>query len=117
METSLTTGKPSRTNFKSQITNGLAQLAHYKSYFDDPANATYAEQTFGIRVNNPELILIVGNRDNLYEDEVSKASSLYAQCFHVLDYDSVASLVDNARGRKAIGLSKSADVEASRDGK
>jgi hypothetical protein len=92
LQRTLTTGGQHRRRFKEVIMEGVAQLAHYADYFKEPANAEYAEKQFGIRVKDPTLFLIVGERDNLPERELREASRMLDDRYRILDYDTVAEL-------------------------
>jgi hypothetical protein len=92
LEKALTTGGPSRTKFKEVILEGAAQLAEYADYFNDSANARFAFDLHGIRVRNPTLFLIVGERDNLPNEELTQAARMLNDNYRIIDYDTIAEL-------------------------
>jgi hypothetical protein len=92
LQTTLTTGGQKRRRFKEVILEGAAQLAHYADYFKDPLNAKFAEDECGIRVNNPNLFLIVGDRDNMPQQVVLEAARMLDDRYQILDFDTVAEL-------------------------
>ncbi len=69
----------------------MAQLANYKEYFDYPKNADYARDKYGIQVNEPKLVLVVGSWENSSSDEVNQAQRRYPD-IEVIDYDTFCHL-------------------------
>lgn len=87
----ITKGKRSRRRFIDYVEEGVAQLANYAEYFDYAKNREHALQKYGIQVKNPNLILIVGNYDNVNKTEVEEASRRLKN-FTIIDYDSFLQL-------------------------
>lgn len=85
----LTTGEHRRRAFIHYINNGIAQLANYRDYFSFEKNKKYAEKNFGIKINNPKLILIVGNYENYNTEEIREASRPFDKDIIIIDYDSI----------------------------
>ncbi len=88
---SLTKGGNRRRRFVDAAYEGAAQLANYKEYFDHPKNADHAKEKYGIEVDNPRLILIVGNYDNTDVEEVRQAARSHKD-IEFIDYDTLCQL-------------------------
>lgn len=87
--TTLTRGGFSRRRFIDEVGEGIAQLANYEDYFQFESNAAFAKEKYGVEVESPELILIVGNYENANREEVQEASRSMKPNYTVLDYDSL----------------------------
>ncbi|SDR36997.1 protein of unknown function [Pseudomonas grimontii] len=87
----ITKASRSRRRFIDYVAEGMAQLANYREYFKYPKNAGLAKKKYGIEVNNPRLILVVGSWDNLDADEVNQACRQYTG-IDVIDYDTLSQL-------------------------
>jgi len=88
---SLTKGKDLRKKFVDYVYEGISQLVNYEAYFNFEKNAAYAWKKFGIKINNPRLILVVGNDENLPVEEAEKALKLHPN-ITIVDYDTLISL-------------------------
>lgn len=86
---SITKGGHSRRRFIDYVQEGLAQLANYEQYFQFKENAEYAKQEFGILVDKPRLILIVGNYENVDIEEIQEAERMLKTGYSIMDYDSM----------------------------
>lgn len=85
----LTKGRRERRSFSSYIDSGIHQLVHYDEYFSYEDNASYALQEHGIVVHEPNLYLIVGNRENLPYYEKAQALEAYRDRINIIDYESL----------------------------
>jgi hypothetical protein len=86
---SITKGERKRRRFIDNVNEGIAQLANYNEYFRFERNREYALNKYGIKVNNPNLVLVVGNYDNANKDEIEEASRHQLQNISIVDYDSL----------------------------
>jgi len=85
----LTKGEHSRRRFKDDVYEGIAQLANYEQYFSYPENAKYAKVKYGVEINSPKLILIIGNYENFDIQQLQEASRSLKDNYTVIDYDSL----------------------------
>jgi len=85
----ITKGKPSRRRFIDYVAEGIAQLAAYEDYFKHKINADYAVKKFGITVDNPQLVLVVGNYENTDIYEVKEAARVLKPNYTIIDYDTL----------------------------
>lgn len=91
----LTKGKHKRRRFVDAVQEGIAQLVNYEEYFTFDKNREFAKNRYNVEVEEPELILIVGNYENLNVEEVREASrSLKSNC-RIIDYDTLNALFLN----------------------
>ena len=91
--------KPSKTNlvasssggrrkrFGSYVRDGIQQLAEYQEYFNDERNADFAESTYGVKIANPKLYLVVGSWENIKHDDANQAMLSEKTNLTILDYD------------------------------
>lgn len=77
-----------RRQFIDYVGQGICQLANYREYFEYPENAALAKLKYGIEVNDPKLVLIVGSWENVDTDEVNQACRQYKNV-SVVDYDTL----------------------------
>ncbi len=87
----VTKGGRKRRRFIDYVEEGVAQLVNYKEYFDYPQNAAYAKNKYGIEVNKPKLVLVVGSWENSLPDEINQARRRYPD-IDVIDYDTFCHL-------------------------
>jgi hypothetical protein len=87
----ITKGERRRRRFIDAVSEGVAQLAHYDEYFRYPKNRAWAYDRYGVTFDNPRKILIVGNYENVNQDEIIEASRMLKP-FEILDYDSILQL-------------------------
>lgn len=88
---SITKAGRSRRRFIDYVEEGVSQLANYREYFTYPGNAEYARKKYGIEVNNPKLVLVVGSYENSYSDQISQACRKYNNV-EVIDYDTLCQM-------------------------
>lgn len=88
---SVTKAGRNRRRFIDYVEEGISQLANYREYFKYPRNAALAKQKYGIEVNDPMLILVVGSWENVDVDEVNQACRKYRNV-DVIDYDTVCQM-------------------------
>lgn len=79
-------GSP-RARFVDYVNEGLSQLEDYEYYFSFQANRDYALNKYGICVDNPRKILVVGNSENVDIEEVRAALRPFRSGFDIVDYD------------------------------
>lgn len=103
---SLTHRSKRRRGFIDGVDDGLGQLADYDAYFQTPENAEYARSKFGISVNNPRKLLIVGNGYNYNAEAVAQALRKYDSTYSVLSYDSLLILYLASQGYDMPAVSK-----------
>ncbi|HEC30450.1 MAG TPA: DUF4263 domain-containing protein [Candidatus Yonathbacteria bacterium] len=87
----VTKGGRRRRRFIDYVEEGIAQLVNYEEYFTYPKNAEHAKKKYGIEVNEPKLVLVVGNWENSSSEEVEQARRRY-QNIDILDYDTFCHL-------------------------
>ncbi|MBC2861025.1 DUF4263 domain-containing protein [Stappia sp. 28M-7] len=90
-------GSIPRRRFVDYVNEGISQLYNYKKYFDFQKNREYTLHKYGVFVENPKLILVVGNLENLPPEEVSRAMAPY-KGLEIIDYDTLVSLFINNTG-------------------
>lgn len=87
-------GSIPRRRFVDYVNEGISQLYNYKKYFEFQKNREHALHKYGVVVENPKLILVVGNLENLPPEEVSRAMAPY-KGLEIIDYDTLVSLFIN----------------------
>ncbi|MFB2990915.1 Shedu anti-phage system protein SduA domain-containing protein [Klebsiella pneumoniae] len=87
---SLTKGERRRRRFIDDVNEGLAQLDNYEEYFKFEKNSQHALERYSVEVNVPKKILIIGNVENINQDEVEQALRGRHNTL-VVDYDSLIS--------------------------
>ena len=87
----VTKGGRKRRRFIDYVEEGVAQLANYEEYFTYSKNAVHAMEKYGIKVENPKLVLVVGSWENSSPDEVSQARRRYSN-IEIIDYDTFCHL-------------------------
>ena len=92
-EKSLTTGSRARFKFKDYVQKSIAQLTGYERYFKNHKNHHWIKKKLGVQVNNPRLIGIVGNYDNLKESDKKLALSQYKSNIIILSYADLINLL------------------------
>jgi hypothetical protein len=86
----ITTDQRARRKFIATVINGIAQLANYKFYFSFEKNRNHAYEKYGIEIENPNLILVVGSMENVNKDTVIEALRLH-EGMSIIDYDTLVS--------------------------
>lgn len=90
-KTSLTKGNRNRRRFIDYVEEGVAQLANYEEYFEYSENCKHALNKYEIKVKQPNLVLVVGNFDNVNKIEIEEASRKLKN-ITIIDYDSFLQL-------------------------
>jgi uncharacterized protein with GYD domain len=85
----ITKGQHKRRRFIDYVGEGIAQLSNYKEYFTYEKNRSHAFSKYGIKVENPKLILVVGSYDNVNAKEVREACRAYKEELEIRDYDTL----------------------------
>ncbi|MEO1536555.1 MAG: hypothetical protein AAFR73_02395 [Pseudomonadota bacterium] len=94
----LVTGKGRERIFLQYLEKGIAQLATYKHYFTFPKNRAFASREYGVSVAKPNLVLVVGHKENAIPQEVEVALRRYlSDAYSIIDYDSLCALFLNSR--------------------
>jgi hypothetical protein len=88
----ITKGEHRRRRFINYVEEGIAQLANYNEYFKFRKNAEWASSRYGVKVDNPRLILVVGNYENASREEIDEAIRKLKPNYQILDYDTLNSL-------------------------
>ncbi len=88
---SIVKGGRKRRRFIDYVEEGVAQLANYREYFEYPKNRELAKKKYGIEVNEPKLVLIVGNWENTDITEIKEACRRYKDV-NIIDYDTFTHL-------------------------
>jgi hypothetical protein len=88
----ITKGGHRRRRFIDYVEEGIAQLANYQDYFNFEKNAKHAESEHGVKVDNPDLYLVVGSYENSTKDEIEEASRRLKPNYYVIDYDTLNAL-------------------------
>lgn len=84
----ITKAKRCRRRFIDYVQDGAAQLANYREYFSYKKNSDYAKEKFGVQLDNPNLILVVGNYDNIDKIAVQEACRQLSN-ITIIDYDTL----------------------------
>jgi hypothetical protein len=87
----VTKGGRKRRRFIDYVEEGVAQLANYEEYFTYTKNADHAKEKYGIEVEKPKLVLVVGSWENSSPQEVKQARRRYAG-IEIIDYDTFCRL-------------------------
>ena len=87
----VTKGGRKRRRFIDYVEEGVAQLVNYEEYFTYPKNAIHAKKKYGIEVEKPKLVLVVGSWENSSPEEVNQARRRYAG-IEIIDYDTFCQL-------------------------
>ena len=66
--TQLVRAQRSRVRFRDAVMEGVAQLAHYRDWFDDRANRESFRVKYGLAAFQPRVILVIGRRQSFYDD-------------------------------------------------
>jgi len=88
----ITKGGRRRRRFIDYVEEGISQLANYREYFSYIENAKHAEKKYGIKIDNPKLVLITGSYDNVNIEEINQACRKYDGMFDIIDYDTFCHL-------------------------
>jgi antiviral defense system Shedu protein SduA len=88
---SITKGMRRRRRFIDYVEEGIAQLSNYAEYFKYSKNRQFALEKYNIRVDNPNLVLVVGNMENADKAEVEEACRRLNR-ITIIDYDSLMQL-------------------------
>lgn len=92
----LTKGGHKRRRFFDYVEEGIAQLANYEEYFKFERNKEYALNEYGVTLNNPILYLIVGNYENLKQEDIRQATRRLKDNYRVIDFDTLHALYLNS---------------------
>jgi hypothetical protein len=98
-KTSITKGNRARRRFIDYVNEGIAQLANYEEYFTFPKNQELAWQKYQVKVRNPQLVLVVGNFENVNKEEIEEASRAIRN-ITIIDYDTLMQLFLNPKGNQ-----------------
>lgn len=87
----LTRGERRRRRFVDYVSEGIAQLAHYKQFLAVPEHRELAYERYGVRFDSPRFGLIVGNFENVNQAAIEEASRQLDK-FELFDYDTILQL-------------------------
>lgn len=85
----LTKGKHRRRSFLQIVDEAIAQLANYEDYFNYEENRSLAKKKYNVEINNPQLIIVIGNYSNYDKNEIKEASRKLKDNFLIIDYDTL----------------------------
>lgn len=88
----VTKGRHRRRRFIDYVEEGVAQLANYEEYFRFKRNAEWSWSKHKVKVNNPNLILVVGSYENASKAEINEATRKLKPNYQIIDYDTLNSL-------------------------
>lgn len=91
-----------RVRFRDSVMEAVAQLEHYRDWFDDKDNRNVFYAKYGIRAFRPRIVAIIGRRQSYY-DEVNriKLESSLPRWVSLVTYDDV---LDKAKQWKDFAL-------------
>jgi hypothetical protein len=89
--TDATVGPRKRRRFVHSIEDGIAQLAHYKEFFEITQNRIKLREMNGVELGTPSYGLVVGTYENMDKTKIAEASRRL-QNFELIDYDSLLQL-------------------------
>lgn len=92
----ITKGGHRRRRFIDYVYEGVSQLANYENYFNFEKNRAYAVSKHNIKVDHPNLFLIVGNYENAPKNEIEEASRMLRLNYLIIDYDTLNSMFLNS---------------------
>ncbi len=88
----LTKASRKRRRFIDYVCEGIAQLSNYEFYFSFEGNQKHALEKFGVKVRNPNLMLVIGNDENYIKQEVEEALRVFKNSkLKIVDYDTLIS--------------------------
>jgi hypothetical protein len=99
-------GERKRRRFIDCVEEGVAQLSNYREYFQYPKNQEFAKSKYGIEVNEPKLVLLVGSWENTDKRQIVEACRRYKNA-NIIDFDTFAHLFYGT-------VAKTANVETRR---
>ena len=80
-------GERKRRRFIDYVEKGVVQLANYREYFEYPKNRDFVTKSkYGIEVQDPKLVLVVGNWENTDLKEIDEACRRYRDV-NIMNYD------------------------------
>jgi hypothetical protein len=85
----LTKGQRKRRSFLQIVDEAISQLANYEDYFSFPENSKLAKSKYMVEINNPILIIIIGNYNNYNKSEIEEASRKLKSNYRIIDYDTL----------------------------
>ena len=94
----LTKGERRRRQLIDVVATGVAQLAHYRDYFNYAANRAEAVAKYQVTVTEPGGVLIVGNYENVDKHEVAEALRAFTDV-EIIDWDSLLQLYLGEKSR------------------
>lgn len=90
---SIVRGMPARPRFIDYVSEMIAQLVRYRTYFDAPANAQWAKVNLGVDIKHVKLVGVVGNYDTFDSHEVGLAMKQYSEDIVVMSYSDIINLL------------------------
>jgi hypothetical protein len=93
----VTVGRRRRRRFVQSIEDGIAQLAHYREFFEIAEHQEKVFEKYGVRFKEPVYGLIVGNYENINQAKIQEASRRLEK-FEIIDYDLLLQLYLAGKG-------------------
>jgi hypothetical protein len=86
----LSRNQKSRHRFRDTIMEGVAQLEHYRNWFEDRQHRNSFYAKFGLKAYRPRVVLIIGRRETIF-DEIQRVrvQSLLPEHCDIHTYDDV----------------------------
>lgn len=90
----MTAGPADRRTFSAKLHRALSQLEDYSMFFEDSRNRAWFEETYGVEIAKPELILVIGNNglSSNFPPKIAH-TPIESRPVRVLTYDYILNLV------------------------
>jgi hypothetical protein len=96
--------QPRRVRFRDSVMEAVAQLEHYRNWFDDKVKREEFKRRYGLNAFRPRIVLIIGRRESFYDEfERSKLESSLPQGLLLATYDDI---LDKAKQWRRLALTK-----------
>jgi hypothetical protein len=94
VQETMSAGPADRKTFSAKLHRALSQLEDYSMFFEDSRNRAWFEETYGIEISKPELILIIGNNglSSNFPPKIAH-TPIEGRPVRVLTYDYILNLV------------------------
>ncbi len=84
-----------RIRFRDAVMAGVAQLDHYRNWFEDRSNRAKFKSQYGLSAYRPKVVIIIGRRHSYYDDiQRIKVESTLNKWVELKTYDDI---MDKAR--------------------
>jgi hypothetical protein len=96
--------QPNRLRFRDAVMEAIAQLQHYREWFEDKGNRDKFRKRYGLTAFRPRVVLIMGRRESFYSEfERAKMESSLPQELLLMTYDDI---LDKAKQWRRLALTK-----------